>query len=93
LLKLPLAPLPGAANVTLTPGTGLPYWSVTVISSGLLKPWATVALWLAPAVAAMPLAAAAVFVSLNDVGVLTPVAVAVTLYVPELVLALIVSLA
>src|SRR5947207_8408073 len=32
--KLPLAPLPGAPNVTVTPATGLPPASFTVATSG-----------------------------------------------------------
>ena len=34
LLNDPLPPLVGATNVTLTPGTALPYWSVTVTNNG-----------------------------------------------------------
>ena len=35
---MPEAPLAGALKVTLAPETGLPYASVTVASSGLVKP-------------------------------------------------------
>ena len=44
-------------KVTVTPETGLPYWSVTVATSGLVKAVATVAVWPEPEVAAMVLAA------------------------------------
>src|SRR5947209_8256238 len=56
-----LAPLPPgtAAKVTLTPGTRLPYWSVTVATRGLLKAVFTVALWPEPEVTVMCAADAA----------------------------------
>ena len=44
LAKAPLAPLPGAVKVTVAPGTGLPYWSVTVATSGAAKGVATAVL-------------------------------------------------
>src|SRR5262249_57194173 len=75
--KVALAPLAGAANVTLTPGTGLLYWSRTVATSGLAKAVLTVALWPEPDVTTMWSAAPAVLVSLKLAGVPTSLAVAV----------------
>ena len=77
--KEALGPLPGAANVTLTPDTGLLNWSRTVATRGLAKAVLTVVLWPEPDVTTMLLAAPAVFVRLNEAGVPTPLAVAVTL--------------
>ena len=48
LEKVPEAPLAGAVKVTVAPETGLPYWSVTVATSGLVKAVLTVALWPCP---------------------------------------------
>ncbi len=48
LLSAAEAPDVGAAKVTLTPGTGLPYLSVTTATSGLAKPVATAADWPEP---------------------------------------------
>jgi len=53
LAKVPLAPLLGAVNVTDTPLTGLPLLFVTVADSAVPKAAPTVALCVAPAVAAM----------------------------------------
>ena len=48
LLSAAEAPEPGAAKVTVTPGTGLPYLSVTTATSGLAKPAPTAADWPEP---------------------------------------------
>src|SRR5947199_268780 len=77
--KVALAPLPGAANVTLTPDTGLPNWSVTVATNGLVKVVLTVALWPGTEVTTMLVAAPAVLVRAKEAGVPTPLVVAVTL--------------
>src|SRR2546421_11973457 len=68
LLKVPLAPLPGAAKVTLAPDTGLPKASLTVTTSGAAKAVVTVALWGVPDVAAMLAAAPAVLGRSKDAG-------------------------
>ncbi len=51
VVKVPEAPVVGGVKVTVTPETGLPYWSVTVATSLLVKAVPTVALWLVPEVA------------------------------------------
>src|SRR5437868_193649 len=77
--KEALAPLAGAAKVTLTPDTGLLNWSRTVATSGLAKAVFTVALCGEPDATTMLLAAPAVLVRLNEAGLPTPVVEAVTL--------------
>ena len=75
----PLAPLPGADNVTLTPGTGLPNESVTSATSGLAKAVLTVVLWPAPdATAMVSPVVLAVFVNAKLAELVATVAVAVT---------------
>src|SRR3954471_2872253 len=83
----PLGPLPGAANVTETPETGLPAASFTVACSAVANTALTTALWGVPAVAVMLAADPAVFVRLNVAGDATPLAVAVTEYAPAFPLA------
>src|SRR5215467_16383202 len=51
--KLPLAPLEGAVNVTVTPETALPPASFTVATRGAGNAVAIVVLWGVPLVAAM----------------------------------------
>ena len=77
-LNVPLAPVPGAAKVTLTPLTGLLPESFTVACSGVVNAALIVALCGVPAVAAMLAADPAVFVRLKLAGVLTPATLAVT---------------
>ena len=76
----PDAPLPGAVNVTLTPGTGLLPASRTVTASALAKAVLTVAdCGVVPAFAVIVAALPAVLVRLNVAGVTTPTTLAVTL--------------
>jgi hypothetical protein len=77
--SVPLAPLPGAVNVTLAPDTALPKLSVTVATKALPNAVFTVVLWPEPDVTAMFAAAPATFVSLKVAAVLTPLAAAFTL--------------
>ena len=64
-----LAPLPGTAKVTVTPGTGLAAASRTVADKTAPKPVLTTAVWPEPLVTLMAVAAPAVFV----ITKLTPV--------------------
>src|SRR5215472_6537683 len=77
--NVPLAPLAGALNVTVTPLTKLPKGSLTVACSCVAKAVFTVALWGVPAVAVMLLAAPARLVSEKLACVPTPVTDAVTM--------------
>ena len=77
--KVPLAPLVGAANVTVTPLTGLLKASFTVACSWVAKAVLTVALCGVPAVAVILAAAPARLVSAKLAGVEMPVTDAVTL--------------
>ena len=80
LLNEPLAPLLGAAKLTLTPGTTLPNGSVTVATSAFVNAVLTVALWPVPEVTAIvSLVVWAVFVRLKLAGLVAPTAVAVTI--------------
>src|SRR5207253_2968031 len=76
--KEPLAPLPGAVNVTVTPGTRLLNPSLTVACSGEPNAEFTAALWGVPPVAVMVAGAPAVLVRLKLAGVPTPDTVPVT---------------
>ena len=79
LLNVPLAPDPGAVNVTLKPGTGLLAASFTVTAGALPKAALMAAdCGVVPALALMLDAAPAVLVSAKLTAV-TPVPVAVTL--------------
>jgi hypothetical protein len=62
--KVPLAPLPGAVNVTVTPLTGFPPASFTVACRAVAKAIPSVALCGVPALAVMLAAAPAVLVRL-----------------------------
>jgi hypothetical protein len=64
--KVPLAPVAGAVNVTLTPEIGLLFASVTVATNALRKAWPTCALWPPPDVAVIVAGEPAVFVKLNE---------------------------
>jgi hypothetical protein len=61
--KVPLAPKPGAANVTLTPLTGFPPASFTVATNGAAKAVLICALCGVPLVAAMDAGGADVLVT------------------------------
>jgi len=83
--KLPLAPVPGAVNVTVTPETGFPPLSFTVATSGAAKAVLMVALCGVPLVAVMLAGVPAVLVSKKFAAVTTPATVAVTVYGPPAV--------
>jgi hypothetical protein len=76
--KVPLAPVPGAAKVTLTPLTGLLLASFTVAFMAVANAAPMAALWGVPAVAATLDAGPGVFVRLKLAGVLTPTTLAAT---------------
>lgn len=76
--KVPLAPLAGAVNVTVTPLTGLLKESLTVACSWVANAVLIVALCGVPAVAETVAAAPAKFVSAKFAGEATPVTEAVT---------------
>src|ERR1700687_2746004 len=81
----PDAPLPGAVNVTLTPGTGLLPASRTVTASALAKAVLTVAdCGVVPAFAVIVAAAPTVWVS-EKLTLVSPLAAAVTVYGPPAV--------
>ncbi len=48
VVKVPEAPEPGGAKVTVTPETGLPYWSTSLTTSGCAKAVLTVVFWGVP---------------------------------------------
>jgi hypothetical protein len=85
--NVPDAPEPGAANVTLTPGTGLASASRTVALSTVANAVLTVVLCGVPAVAVILAATPGVLVSEKLAGVATPLTVAVTVYEPDVALA------
>src|SRR5262249_11837073 len=76
----PLAPLPGALNVTPTPGMTLPKLSLTTACRAVAKAVLTVVLWGVPAVTVMLAGAPGVLVRPKVAGVATPATVAVTAY-------------
>src|SRR5262245_60720671 len=78
LLKVTLAPVLGTVKVTEAPDTGLPWASVTVTTSGLVKAVATVALCRVPKVALMLDGVPAVLVRLKVAGLEAPATEAVT---------------
>src|SRR5215472_15074421 len=80
--NVPLAPLAGAANVTITPLTALPPESFTVAWSCIANAVLTVALCGVPAVAVIEAAVPAVLVNEKLAGAATPATVAVTVYDP-----------
>jgi hypothetical protein len=75
--KVPLAPLPGAVKVTLTPETRLPPLSLTVACKAVANAVLMVALCGVPAVAVMEAAGPGVLVSAKFAEV-APVALATT---------------
>src|SRR4051794_22423705 len=77
--KAPLAPLPGAENVTVTPATGLLLASRTVACKAVPNAVAMVVLCGVPAVLVIDAAAPATLVSAKLAGVATPAAIAVTI--------------
>ena len=77
-LNVPLVPVAGAVNVTVTPLSRLLPASFTVAEKAVPKVVFTVALCEAPPVAVMLAAGPAVLVRLNLAGVATPDTVAVT---------------
>src|SRR6266849_2388679 len=83
--KVPLAPLPGAVNVTNTPLTGLFPASVTVATKGAANAVLIAALCPDPLVTTTLAAGPTVFVSEKLAGVATPATDAVTLYGPPAV--------
>jgi hypothetical protein len=85
--NVPEAPAPGAANVTLTPATGLDDASRTSALRAVVNAMLTVVLCGVPAVAVILAGAPAVFVSEKFADVATPLAVAVTVYEPDVALA------
>jgi hypothetical protein len=76
--NVPLAPLPGAANVTVTPPTGLPPESRTVATKGAANAVLIGALCGVPLVAVIEAEVPAVLVSAKLAGVATPDTEAVT---------------
>src|SRR5215467_2120129 len=84
--NVPLAPLPGAANVTVTPLTGLPPASFTVAWNCTAYAAPTVALCGVPAVAVMLAAAPVRLVNEKFAGEATPETVAATVYGPPAML-------
>jgi hypothetical protein len=77
--NVPLAPAPGAVNVTVTPLTGFWKLSTTIAPSAVANAAPTVALCPDPLVALIDAAAPAVFVRLKLAGAVAPVAEAVTM--------------
>ena len=77
-LNVPLAPLPGAVNVTVTPLTGLLLASFTVAAMAVAKLVFTAVLCGVPDVAVMLAGVPAVLVRLKLAGVPTPETAAVT---------------
>ena len=76
--NVPLAPLPGAVNVTVTPLTGLPPASFTVACSAVANAALMVALCPEPAVAVTLAAPPVKLVKLKLAGLATPPTLAVT---------------
>jgi hypothetical protein len=76
--NVPLAPLPGAVNVTVAPTTGLLLASFTVACSAVVNAVLIVALCEAPAEDVMLAGGGALFVRLKLTDPVTPVALAVT---------------
>ena len=76
--NVPLAPLAGAANVTMTPLTGFPPLSVTVACRAVANDVFTAVLCELPPEAAMFAAVPLVFVRLKFAVPVTPDALAVT---------------
>jgi hypothetical protein len=86
-VKVPLAPLAGAVNVTVTPLTGFPPLSFTVATSFAGKAVLIAAVCGVPPVAAIDDAVPLLFVSAKVAGLATPGTDAVTLYEPTMAFA------
>src|SRR4029077_10785629 len=86
--KVPLAPLVGALNVIVLPGTGFPKASCTVAARFVGKAVFTVVLCGVPAVAVIEAGGPGRLVITKPGFVVRVFAVAVTVYLPEVVLAL-----
>jgi hypothetical protein len=80
--KVPLAPLDGAVNITLTPGTGWPLASLTVTFSGVGSAVLTIERCGVPAFTVIDAASLGSFVSEKLAGVPAPATDAVTTYGP-----------
>jgi len=76
--NVPLAPLAGAVNVTVTPLTPLPPLSFTVATKGAAKAALMGVLCGVPLVAEMLAAGPALFINEKLAGLATPATVAVT---------------
>ncbi len=85
--KVPLGPLEGAINVTVTPLTGLPFESVTVADSAVANCVVTAALCGVPPVAAIVPSGAGVFVSEKLAVPATPLTEAAAMKLPMVPLA------
>src|SRR5208282_2723502 len=85
--KVPLAPLPGAVNVTVTPLTGLFMASFTVTTSGSANAVLIVVFCGVPLVAVMDAGGPGLLVREKLAGVPTPATVAMTMYEPATLLA------
>jgi hypothetical protein len=85
--KVALAPDPGAENVTVTPLTGLLPLSRTVTCKALPNAVLMMVLCPEPLVAVTEAGVPDVLVRVNDAGLATPVALAVTVYEPSVELA------
>lgn len=83
-LKLPVAPVVGAVNVTETFGTGLFAPSRTITLNRVAKFVPTCALWPDPSTTLTCAGALGVFVRVNNAGVPTPLTVAGSWYVPAI---------
>ena len=77
-LNVPLAPVPGALKLTVTPLSGLLLASLTTACSAVANAVFTVALCGVPEFAATLAGSTALFVKLKLAGATTPEAVAVT---------------
>src|SRR5579871_6230891 len=86
-VKVPPAPLPGAVKVTVTPLTGFPPESFTVATNGLAKVVLIVALCGVPPVAVTLAGATDWFVRLKLAVPATPDALATTVKLPAVALA------
>ena len=76
--KVPLAPLPGAVNVTVAPLTGFPPASLTIAASGAAKALLIAPICGIPLVAVMLAVGPSVFVSEKFAVAVTPVTLAFT---------------
>src|SRR5271157_5312519 len=82
LAKVPLGPVLGAVNVTVTPPSGSEWLSSTVACRRVGNCVLMATLWGVPADAIIDAGVPAVFVKLKFAGVATPDTVAATVYGP-----------